>query len=149
MKIWKESQQTQKLLLSNFWAFTSIHFYHLNIIFLPFLVKNILTPSALKSVYYSLLHSHFIYGIQIWCSTSDTNFNCLYIKQKSAIRIINSAKYNSHSIRYSKSPESCHCQNWSIFFSYSFFITMLSTNFHHLLQICGRETKKEDKIKLF
>ena len=60
-------------------------------------VKYILTPSAFKSVYYSLLHSHFIYGIQIWSSISDTNFNCLYIKQKSAIRIINSAKYNSHS----------------------------------------------------
>ena len=59
-------------------------------------VKNILTPSALKSVYYSILHSHFIYGIQIWSSPTASNFSCLFTKQKSAIRLINFAKYNSH-----------------------------------------------------
>ena len=59
-------------------------------------VKNILTSSALKSVYYSILHSHFIYGVQIWSSTNASNYNCLFIKQKTAIRIINFSKYNSH-----------------------------------------------------
>ena len=59
-------------------------------------VKNVLTQPALKSVYYALVHSYFIYGIQIWSCTSPSNINSLVLKQKMAIRTICGAKYNSH-----------------------------------------------------
>ncbi len=58
--------------------------------------KRILTPEALNAVYYSLIHCHLVYGIQIWSSTSTSNYNDLEIKQKNAIRIIFLAKYNAH-----------------------------------------------------
>ena len=58
--------------------------------------KNVLTPAALKSGYYALVHSHFIYGIQIWSSTTASNLNGLFLKQKIAIRLINSEMYNAH-----------------------------------------------------
>jgi hypothetical protein len=52
--------------------------------------------SSLKSVYYSLIHCHLIYGIQIWSCTSPSNYSDLVTKQKNAIRIISLAKYNAH-----------------------------------------------------
>jgi hypothetical protein len=58
--------------------------------------KNILTQKALKALYYSLIHSHLIYCIQIWSCASQSTINCLLIKQKAAIRIINSQSYNAH-----------------------------------------------------
>ena len=47
-------------------------------------VKNVLTPSALKSICYSIVHSHYIYGIQIWsCTSCPSNLiNGLAVKQK-------------------------------------------------------------------
>lgn len=59
-------------------------------------VKNILTPKALKSVYYALIHSHFVYGIQIWSCVNPSSLHVLYVAQKNAIRIINQANYNAH-----------------------------------------------------
>ena len=59
-------------------------------------VKNILTEKALKSVYYSLIHSHFVYGIQIWSCTSPGNLVPLSLKQKAAVRIVSGATYTSH-----------------------------------------------------
>ena len=59
-------------------------------------VKNTLTPQALKAAYYAIVHSHFIYGIQVWSCTSIGNLNGLIKKQKYAIRTICHAKYNEH-----------------------------------------------------
>ena len=58
--------------------------------------KNILSKKALTAVYYSLIHSHLIYAIQIWSCCSNSLIKTLFAKQKSAIRIINSSSYNSH-----------------------------------------------------
>lgn len=58
--------------------------------------RNILTKKALKSVYYALVHSHLMYGIQIWGSSSLTSLQTLQTKQKNAVRIIHNATYNSH-----------------------------------------------------
>jgi len=58
--------------------------------------KNYLPPFALTQIYYTLFHSHLVYANQIWGSTSVKNFNNIYRLQKSAIRIINGAKYNAH-----------------------------------------------------
>jgi hypothetical protein len=58
--------------------------------------KNFLTPVALKSLYYSLVHSHLIYCMHIWSSASSSSINELLKKQKIAIRLINGASYNAH-----------------------------------------------------
>jgi hypothetical protein len=58
--------------------------------------KNFLTMKALKSLYYSLFHSVLIYGIHIWSSASPSNYSCLKLKQKAAVRIIFGANYNDH-----------------------------------------------------
>jgi hypothetical protein len=60
--------------------------------------KNMLSEKSLKSLYYALVHSHLIYGIHIWSCTSASNLNGLEKIQKKAIRIVNKASYNSHTI---------------------------------------------------
>ncbi len=59
-------------------------------------VKNVLPLKALKTLYYSLFHCHFIYAIEVWSSTSVYSLQPLIIKQKAAIRIIANRKYNDH-----------------------------------------------------
>jgi len=58
--------------------------------------KNILPPSALKSLYYTLMHCHFNYACEIWSCTSDANLKILKQKQKEAVRIISKSKYLAH-----------------------------------------------------
>ena len=59
-------------------------------------VKHLLNTKALTAVYYSLIHSHILYGIQIWSSCNQSLINDIFKLQKKAIRIIHSAAYNSH-----------------------------------------------------
>jgi hypothetical protein len=58
--------------------------------------KNILSHKALTTLYYSLVHSHLIYAIHIWSSTSSSILNELVVKQKQAIRVIHNSSYNAH-----------------------------------------------------
>ena len=58
--------------------------------------KNVLSKKALTTVYYSLIHSHLIYAIQIWSCCSTSIINKLFVKQKNALRIINNSSYNAH-----------------------------------------------------
>lgn len=58
--------------------------------------KNILPEQAMKSLYYSLFHSHLIYCIQIWSCTSHAIIKPLVTKQKMAIRLLHQSKYNAH-----------------------------------------------------
>ena len=58
--------------------------------------KNFLNQKALKYIYYSIFHSNLIYAIQVWSCVNESSLKSLLIKQKSAIRIISQAKYNSH-----------------------------------------------------
>jgi hypothetical protein len=55
-----------------------------------------LTDKALKALYYSLIHSHLLYCIQIWSSASPSTYSDLVKKQKYAICLIHNAAYNSH-----------------------------------------------------
>jgi hypothetical protein len=50
----------------------------------------------LKTLYYSLIHSHLVYAIHIWSSALNSTLNCLVKLQKKAIRVINHAPYNCH-----------------------------------------------------
>jgi hypothetical protein len=60
-------------------------------------VKNILNPAALKTIYYALIHPHFLYCLPIYSCTSTKNIQLLFAKQKACVRIILNAKYNAHS----------------------------------------------------
>ena len=54
--------------------------------------KNMLTSNALKSLYFALVHSHLVYGIQIWSVAPQKSLNQLNIFQKKCIRIITERK---------------------------------------------------------
>ena len=58
--------------------------------------KNLVSPQTLKTIYYAIVHPHFIYCIQIWSCTNPGNLKTLVLKQKNAIRIINEASFNAH-----------------------------------------------------
>lgn len=59
-------------------------------------MKNFLTTNALKSLYYSLIHSNLTYAIQVWSCTTSNILKNLISKQKVAIRLVSKAKYNAH-----------------------------------------------------
>jgi hypothetical protein len=61
-------------------------------------IKNFVTNSALKSLYYAMIHSHIAYCINIYGCASATVLNKLIVKQKEAIRVISLAKYRDHTI---------------------------------------------------
>ena len=64
--------------------------------------KNTLNSKALTSLYYSLIHPHIIYAIQIWSVCNQNIFNTIFKLQKKAIRIIHHLRYNSHTESYFK-----------------------------------------------
>ncbi len=59
-------------------------------------VKNYISTKSLTQLYYSLIHCHLIYAIQIWSSTNSSFLSELFKLQKSAIRIITLSNYNAH-----------------------------------------------------
>jgi hypothetical protein len=67
--------------------------------------KNLLSAKSLKTLYYSLVHCHLIYGIQIWSCGSSTSTNVLFKKQKAAIRIVSQVKHSAHTEPLFKSLE--------------------------------------------
>jgi len=58
-------------------------------------VKNILPSSALRNLYFSLIHSNLIYGLNIFSCTTSKNLEKIAKIQKRAVRIISHAKFNS------------------------------------------------------
>ena len=59
-------------------------------------VKTILSPAALRTIYFSVFHCHIIYAIQLWSCTNEGSLKVIFLKQKQAIRVINNSKYNEH-----------------------------------------------------
>ncbi len=58
--------------------------------------KNILTPSALKTLYFAFIQSHLNYCPIILSSISQQNFNQIKLIQKKAIRSITNSAYTAH-----------------------------------------------------
>jgi hypothetical protein len=86
--------------------------------------KNLLPPSALKTLYYSLFHCHLVYAIEIWSNVPISLLSPLITKQKAAIRIISNQPYNAHSEPIFKSlsilplPHLITLSNLKLFHSY-------------------------------
>jgi len=59
-------------------------------------VKHILPTESLRTLYYSLINSHFSYGILAWGNAERSIIRSSFMMQKRAIRIINNAPYNGH-----------------------------------------------------
>jgi hypothetical protein len=59
-------------------------------------VKNILPQTTLVTLYDSLIHCHFLYACEIWGCTNQSNINDLFLKQKTAIRLICNKNFNAH-----------------------------------------------------
>jgi hypothetical protein len=59
--------------------------------------KNLLSSKSLRTLYFSLIHCHLTYANEIWCLSSNSNINGLFLKQKQAVRLVAYVKYNSHS----------------------------------------------------
>jgi hypothetical protein len=93
--------------------------YHVELFILR-TVKNILTPSALKSLYYSLIHCHLIFASPIWSICNQQLQNDLLKKQKLAIRSIAGLKYNDHTEPSFKKPEILPIPSLIDFFSIQF-----------------------------
>ena len=59
-------------------------------------VKNVLPKQCLRTLYYALIHSHLSYGILVWGNSTQSAMRQTTLLQKRAIRLINNARYNSH-----------------------------------------------------
>jgi hypothetical protein len=58
--------------------------------------KHFLTPSAMKSLYFSLIHCHLTYALPIWSSSISSTLKPIITKQKIAIRLITNSPFNAH-----------------------------------------------------
>jgi hypothetical protein len=59
-------------------------------------IKNFVTNTALKSLYYAMVHSHIAYCLNIYGCATPTALNRLVLKQKEAVRIVCRAGYRDH-----------------------------------------------------
>ena len=59
-------------------------------------IKSLVNEKDLKSIYYTIFHSHLLYCSTIVGCTSSSNIKRICTLQKKAIRTITSSKYNEH-----------------------------------------------------
>ena len=83
--------------------------------------KFLLSTKGLKSIYYSLFHSHLVYCNIIWSSAKANILNPIFIKQKAAVRIVCNAKYNSHTEPLFKTAKILPLPKLSMFFKLQYF----------------------------
>jgi len=58
-------------------------------------VNHFLPKQCMKTLYYSLIHSHLSYGSLVWGNATQSALREAILLQKPAIRLINNTKYNS------------------------------------------------------
>ena len=51
-------------------------------------IRKYLNLNTLKSIYYSLIHSHIVYAIEVWGSACSTELEKILILQKKAVRMM-------------------------------------------------------------
>jgi hypothetical protein len=83
-------------------------------------VKNVLSPDALRIIYFSVFHCHIIYAIQLWSCSDTASLNVIFLKQKQALRIINGAKFNAHTEPLFKKSKILPLSDLIIFFKLQF-----------------------------
>ena len=91
-------------------------------------VKKILSFKAMNAVYFSLIHSHLVYCIQVWSCCPESSLNSLFKKQKIALRIINNASYNSHTESLFKKCKILPLPSLAEFFKLQFIHLFLNNN---------------------
>jgi hypothetical protein len=98
--------------------------------------KNVLSYSALKSLYFALVHSHLIYGIHVWSAAPSYVINSLVKMQKKALRIINNVQYNSHTEPLFKKckilPLNLLVKYFKVLFMYDFTNDLLPLSFKNI-----------------
>ena len=59
-------------------------------------MKNLCSTSTLKSIYYSLFHSHLTYGISVWGLAKTSLTQKVFLLQKRAVRVVAKADFLAH-----------------------------------------------------
>ena len=101
--------------------------------------KNVLHYDTLKTLYYTMVHPHLLYGIIAWGNAANKYLEGVCKMQKRAIRVIHKAKYNSHTEPLFKSSgilklEDLH--NWAIvIFMNDYFTGKLPKSFHNIFKM--------------
>ena len=75
----------------------------------------------MTAIYYALIHCHLVYANIIWSSTKESFYKSIFIKQKSAIRIISCASYNAHTEPLFKKLNVLPLPKLCLFFKLQFF----------------------------
>ena len=65
-------------------------------------LKNFLPATALKTLYFSFIHPHLTYCINIYSMATKTKLNELFLMQKKAVRAICNESYNAHTSPFFK-----------------------------------------------
>ena len=60
------------------------------------ILKNIVTKSTLRTLYYSFIFPYLDYNLLNWSSAYPTNLDCLNVSNKKAVRFILSKKGREH-----------------------------------------------------
>ena len=60
-------------------------------------IRHFVPYEVLKLLYYSLFHSFSSYGIAVWSFTYKSNFQTLFVLQKTIIKVISFNKQTAHS----------------------------------------------------
>ena len=63
-------------------------------------LKHVLPFTALRNLYYSMIHPHLLYGISIWGNTSDRSLQQLITLQNKAVKIISGGQWRDHVTPY-------------------------------------------------
>ena len=102
-------------------------------------VKNILPKDCLRTLYFSLVHSHICYGILAWGNCNVKTLHRTALLQKRAIRTINNAKFNSHTDPLFKATSIMKITDQYIFqstlFVFDFITKYLSYSFEQMFRL--------------
>jgi hypothetical protein len=117
------------------------------------MAKNFLSSSALKSLYFAIVHSHLIYGIHIWSSAPTYVINPLVKLQKKAMRIISGAPYNSHTEPLFKNnsilPLNLLIKYFGLLFMYDYCNNLLPLSFRNLWPTNVERRNRENTVEIY